>query len=244
MPSSYKLKVLKIHADIPKDLVCSRLNDGRITGCGAAVPQLTQTDIDQCNVVTSQMGVEPFYAAMEQCPDFDVVLAGRTYDPEPYFAYATKCLERHNPQYKDDIDFRQRAEGSIMHLGKLLECGGQCAAPKSAGIVAKVYSDATFETVPTDPNAKCTPTSVAAHTLYEKSRPDILPGPGGWLDLTESKYKQLKDGRTVRAWGGRYLKSVEQGLPYQIKLEGARNVAHRSMFIGSIKDREFENPQC
>lgn len=190
------------------------------------------------------MGAEPFYAAMEQCPDFDVILAGRTYDPEPYFAYATKCLERHNPQYKDDLDFRQRAEGSIMHLGKLLECGGQCAAPKSAGIVATVYSDATFETVPTDPNAKCTPTSVAAHTLYEKTRPDILPGPGGWLDLTESKYKQLEDGRTVRAWGGRYLKSVEQGLPYQVKLEGARNVAYRSMFIGSIKDREFDNHHC
>lgn len=101
MPSSYELKVLKIHADIPKDLVSSRLNDGRITGCGTVVPQLTQQDIDQCNVVTSQMGVEPFYAAMEQCPAFDVILAGRTYDPEPYFAYATQCLERHNPQYKD-----------------------------------------------------------------------------------------------------------------------------------------------
>ena len=177
---------------------------------------------------------------MERCPDFDVLLAGRTYDPMPYFAYATSCLKRHNPRYKDDHAFREKAEGSIMHLGKLLECGGQCAFPKSAGIVATFFSDATFETVPTDPGARCTPTSVAAHTLYEKTRPDILPGPGGWLDLTESKYQQLEDGRTVRAWGGRYFKSVEQGRSYQVKLEGARNVAYRSMFMGSIRDRESD----
>lgn len=104
--------------------------------------------------------------------------------------------------------------------------------------MAKLYPDASFEIVPTDPAAKCTPTSVAAHTLYEKSRPDILSGPGGWLDLTESKYEQLDDGRTVRAWGGKYLKSVENGKPYQVKLEGARNVAYRSMYVGSIRDRE------
>jgi len=39
-----------------------------------------------------------------------------------------------------------------------------------------VYTDGTFDIKPTDPKAKCTTLSVAAHTLYEKTRPDILHG--------------------------------------------------------------------
>ena len=236
--SSYRIKVVKIYSDIAKDLVTERLNNGAITGCGALVPDLEQKDIDQCSVITAEMGVEPYYAAMEEVPDYNVILGGQSYDPVPYFAFATSCLKRSNPQYEQDEAFWEQAEGSIMHLGKLMECGAVCADPKSAGAVGTVYADGSFDIVPTDARARCTPTSVAAHTIYEKTRPDILPGPGGWLDVTRAKYRQLEDGRTVRVSGGLFKRSVEHGKPYQIKLEGARSMGYRSTYMGSIKDRK------
>lgn len=123
--SSYKLDVLKIYADIPKSLVTAKLDNGLISGCGVAVPNLTQKDIDEASVITSQMGVEPFHAAMEQYPDFDILLAGRTYDPEPYFAWATACVKKVMPGYAEKSEEREKMEGSILHFGKLMECGGK-----------------------------------------------------------------------------------------------------------------------
>lgn len=33
------------------------------------------------------MGVEPFVNAIREHPDYDVIIAGRSYDPSPYAAY-------------------------------------------------------------------------------------------------------------------------------------------------------------
>lgn len=119
--------MLKIYSDVSKQTVSERLAVGAIVGCGAAVSSLTQKDIDECSVIASQIDAEPFYSATVECPDFDVIPSGRTYDPEPYFAFATSCLKRYNPGYDADRKFREHAEGAIMHMGKLMECGGLCA---------------------------------------------------------------------------------------------------------------------
>ena len=119
-----------------------------------------------------------------------------------------------------------------------MECGAQCSMPKSSGATATVYTNGTFDVSPHSPKSRCTPQSVAAHTLYEKSRPDLLYGPGGCLGLTKAEYEQLDDGRTCRVRHGRFMFSRNTGLPYQIKLEGAKVIGYRTMFMGSIKDRE------
>src|SRR3954469_19872822 len=119
-----------------------------------------------------------------------------------------------------------------------MECGAQCATPKSHGASATIYSSGAFDISAHRVDALCTPTSVAAHTLYEKSRPDILFGPGGYLDLTASTYEQLQDGRTCRVRGGSFTFSRDAGKPYQLKLEAATVVGYRTMFMGSIKDRK------
>uniref|UniRef100_A0A0D2XJ11 DUF4387 domain-containing protein n=1 Tax=Fusarium oxysporum (strain Fo5176) TaxID=660025 RepID=A0A0D2XJ11_FUSOF len=111
--------------------------------------------------------------------------------------------------------------GGFYHMGKILECGGQCSFPKSHGAVATVYENGLFDVRPTDPESMCTPLSVAAHTLYENTRPDVLRGPGGSLHLDNSKYEQLSDGRSVRVSGSVYLSSEADGKPYQLKLEAA-----------------------
>jgi len=85
-------------------------------------------------------------------------------------------------------------------------------------------------------NAICTPASVAAHSLYEKSRPDILAGPGGILDLTKSRYEALPDGKSVRVRGGTFAWLKDSNLPYAVKLEAARVKGYRTMFMGGIRD--------
>lgn len=129
-------------------------------------------------------------------------------------------------------------------MGKILECGGLCATPKCAAVCATVYQNGTFDLTPGDPKSSCTPLSVSAHTLYEKSRPDLLYGPGGCLDLTKSRYEQLENGRTCRVTGGEFTFSRDAGSKYQVKLEAAHIVGYRSNYMGSIKDRECSRNHC
>ncbi|KKY15300.1 putative caib baif family enzyme [Diplodia seriata] len=72
----------------------------------------------------------------------------------------------------------------------------------------------------------------AAHTLYEKTRPDRLPGPGGILVLDGATYEQLEDEKTVRVTGAAFVPSSI----YQIKLEGVKKLGYRTIFIGGIRD--------
>lgn len=95
-------------------------------------------------------------------------------------------------------------------------------------------SDTTVLTSYRSPKSRCTVVSVAAHSLYEKTRPDILHSPGGALLLSDARYEQLPDNRTVRVRGSR-LQSAEQG-QYTVRLEGARTVGYFSIFIGAIRD--------
>ena len=210
----------------------------KITGCGSAVPEMQQSDIDDCSLIVGQIGPEPYLEAMDKYPDYDIIKGGRAYDYVPYVAFAAACLKKQYPCFDKTEEVSSRIYGGLYHSSKIMECGGLCATPKSAGAISTIYSDGSFDIMPTDDNARCTPLSVAAHTLYEKTRPDILHGPGGWLDLNGSKYEQRPDGRTVRVRGSAFHSSISIGKPYQVKLEAARNKGFRSMYMGYHRDRE------
>ncbi|KAI1803934.1 hypothetical protein F4811DRAFT_522259 [Daldinia bambusicola] len=229
----YSLKTVAVFSNIEKETVRERLKDGRVRGCGPCVPELTEEDIDTSTVIVAQMGPEPFVDAMKANPDFNVIVGGRAYDPAPYVAYCA---------YLAGVDFNdvtspvvKRQIGGFTHMGKILECGGTCAVPKSHGAIATVYKDGGFTISPLSPSAYCTPVSVAAHTMYEKSRPDLLHGPGGYFDLNSATYEQLPDQRTIKVQGSVFHFSKESG-PYQIKLEAASVVGYRSLFFGSCRD--------
>jgi hypothetical protein len=232
----YRLKMISIFSGIPKTLVSERLQNGMISGCGKPVPPLTQCKIDATLRIVAQMGPEPILDAMLDNPDFNVLIAGRAYDPAPYIAYAafaTKTVRKGACSPEE-----QRVWGGFAHMGKILECGGLCGVPKSNGAMATMYQDGMFDVTPLDPDSRCTPISVASHTLYEKSRPDILHGPGGYLDLGNMQTQALEDGRSVRVQGGVYHLLQDEGLSYTLKLEGAEVVGYRSQIMGSFKDRE------
>jgi hypothetical protein len=211
------MKVVSIYSEIDKEIVYTSLERGDVLPCSKAVPPLKKSDVDESTRIVAQMGLEPFVKAMQEHPDFDIIVGGRAYDPSPYAAF---CVFHGF----DNL-------GIAYHMGKIMECGGLCATPKCQAAVAIVRQDS-FDIVPGDPASYCTVTSVASHTMYEKTRPDILVGPGGTLFLEEATYEQLEDHRTVRVKGGKFVPAD----PYTVKLEGARVVGYRSAFFGGFRD--------
>ncbi|KAK1995999.1 hypothetical protein LX36DRAFT_682698 [Colletotrichum falcatum] len=230
----YSFKTVSLFSGIDKSVVLERLGAGRISGCGACVPELTAKDVTESPRVVAQIGPEPFIDAMQATPDFDVIVGGRAYDPAPYVAFSMYQLKSQHPDLGPEQ--LESCYGGFLHMGKIMECGGQCSTPKSHGAVSTVYADGTFDVRPVAPGSRCTPLSVAAHSLYENTRPDVLRGPGGALHLDQADYEQLGDGRTVRVRGGRFVSSASLGQPYQLKLEGARVLGYRSIVMGSVRD--------
>ena len=209
------LKVAAIYADVDKALVRQRFDAGQITPCASA-PEATANDIETSEHIVAQMGAEPILKVLREHPDVDVVVAGRAYDPAPYAAF---CM-LHGIE----------DPGIFWHMGKIMECGANCAEPKGRVILATVRQDS-FDLEPMNPLERCTPLSVAAHTLYEKTRPDLLSGPGGVLDLNGATYLPITE-RSVRVSG-----SVFRPTPkYLVKLEGAAIAGQRTGFIGGIRD--------
>lgn len=209
---SFKLASIKFNDD--RNTFLSKFKAGKTQPCGPG-PELTEADINNATAIVAQMGTEPFMKAMED-DEVDIIVAGRSYDPAPFAAF---CMLR-------GVD-----ESPAWHVGKIIECGGLCAVPKGRSIVADMHKDH-FILTPTNPVERCTPVSVAAHTLYEKTRPDRLPGPGGILYLEHATYEQLPDGRSVHCQGSKFVPSPA----YQIKLEGAEQIGYRTIYIGGIRD--------
>ena len=208
----FKLATIKFNDD--RGTFLSKLQAGKTQPCGPG-PALTEGDVNDATAIVAQMGAEPFMKVMED-DEIDIVVSGRSYDPAPFAAF---CMLR-------GVD-----ESPAWHVGKIIECGGLCAVPKGRSIVAEMHQDH-FILTPTDPAQRCTPVSVAAHTLYEKTRPDRLPGPGGILYLQDATYEQLSNGRSVLCKGSRFVPSPA----YQIKLEGAQQIGYRTIYIGGVRD--------
>jgi hypothetical protein len=158
------LNVLSIYAEVPKDFAPREAGRRIYQPCSRAVPQLLGKDIEDSTRIMVQMGHEPYLQAMLDHPDFDITIGGRAYDPAPYAAF---CVHHSS---KD-----------LAHMGKIMECGALCSTPALA-----IVRHDNFDIVPLDPMSRCTVISVAAHSLYEKTRPDILHGPGGALLLSDA----------------------------------------------------------
>lgn len=210
-------KLAVIHAELDKEWVKEQLVQNRVHPLGPA-PALTQTDIAESTHIVAQMGLEPIIEALKK--GAQVIVAGRAYDPTVFAA--VPILEGYDP-------------GLALHMGKILECASIAAVPGSGSDCMLGYlRDDHFLLEPLNPSRKCTTTSVAAHTLYEKTNPYMLPGPGGTIDLHQTKFEQLDD-RTVRVSGSRYIPAIE----YMFKLEGAKKVGYRTVSMAGARDPVF-----
>ncbi|MBF8273322.1 MAG: hypothetical protein HW380_2427 [Magnetococcales bacterium] len=209
---SFRLGV--IPADFTHAEVTLALEENRLSPL-ANVPPPTRGDIDASTHIVAQMGSEPVVAALKE--GYDLIICGRCYDPVPFAALA---LVR-------DMD-----PGLALHMGKILECAAIAALPGSGSdCVMGLLDDHGFILESLNPTRRFTRVSVAAHSLYEKSDPLSLPGPGGVLDLSGVTYQELDRGR-VRVQGSRFIADTT----YRIKLEAARLVGYRTISIAGIRD--------
>ena len=212
---SFKLAV--ISSEFEQDTLVQYLNEGRIEKLGPA-PMVTEDDIRASTHIVAQMGIEPIMQALDN--GAQVVICGRCYDPAAFAA----------PAIRLGYD-----KGLALHLGKILECAAICATPGSASDCIMGYLGEDYFCVePLNPERKCTPTSVSAHTLYEKSNPYILPGPGGHLDLSDCVFTADSD-RRVRVTGSKF---VPEAVP-SVKLEGAKQAGCRTISICGNRDPIF-----
>ncbi len=212
---SFKLAV--IEAEIPKRELLRRFERGEIKPLPPG-GELSREDLEQSTAVVGQMGMEPFIKALEA--GAEVILAGRSYDPAVFAAYPV---------------LRGFDRALALHMGKILECASIAATPGSGSDCMMGYLGRDhFRLEPLNPMRKCTVTSVAAHTLYEKTNPYLLPGPGGTLDLRETTFEQVEE-RVVKVAGSKFIPAE----PYTIKLEGARLAGYRTVSIAGARDPVF-----
>lgn len=210
----WHFKMALIPADVDKELLLENLQKGRIKALEPA-PPLTETDIKDATNIVAQMGVEPLIKALDD--GAQIILAGRCYDPAVFAADAIR---------------KGYDAGLAIHMGKILECGAIAAEPGSGSdsIIGTLLKDS-FIVEPLNDSRRCSVTSVAGHTLYEKTNPYQLPGPGGLLNLKNTTFTQYSD-TAVQVKGSQFIPSEK----YTVKLEGAKKIGYRTVSIAGCRD--------
>ena len=209
---SFKMAV--IHGEISPELVQDKLADGKVKPL-PPLEELTCEELEKTERIVGQMGIEPFIRALEM--GAEVIVAGRAYDPAVFAA----------PAVLQGFD-----RGLALHMGKILECACIASTPGSGSdCMMGFLREDCFLVEPLNSARRCTPMSVAAHTLYEKSNPYLLPSPGGALDLSETQYLAASS-RAVKVTGSKFIPDPN----YTIKLEGVKKIGYRTISIAGVRD--------
>jgi hypothetical protein len=203
-----------IDAEQDKDYLKEKLRQGRVKPLSPA-PAFDETVIDRAEHIVGMMGTEPFLKALDA--GADVVVAGRASDTAIFAG----------------IPMREGFDAGLSwHAAKLLECGAACVKRrKTPDCVLVVLRQDHFDVMPLDPELRCTPQSVAAHSLYENADPFLIAESAGTLDMTAAQYAAIDD-RSVRVTGSAFTPAPV----YTVKLEAAEKVGYQSITIGSIRD--------
>lgn len=203
-----------IPAEVAAETVLTALAEGRIAPCGHA-RALTEEDVRACTRIVGQMGTEPLVRALDA--GAQVVVAGRCCDTA---IFAAEPIRR-------GLD-----PGLALHLGKIMECGALCARPAGANdVLVGTIGDDSFTVEPANPARRCTPESVAAHSLYEQPDPHRFHEPEGTVDLSACEFEAVRE-RAVRVRGSRLIAAEEP----TVKLEGARLRGYRTITIAGVRD--------
>ncbi len=207
-------RLAAVSAEVDRDDLLARLRHARVSGL-AGRPDLTPDIVERTDHIVAMMGVEPILAALDG--GADVIICGRSCDDA---IYAALPLRAGFPR------------AQAFFAGKILECASLCAEPFMAKeTVLGTVSAEGVEFEPMHPQQRCTPASVAGHTLYEREDAYGHALPGGALDLRECVYEQVDERRT-RVRGARWIEHPV----YTVKLEGAGKVGERAIAFVAIRD--------
>lgn len=206
-------RIARIYTELQPETVHLHLDAGRVHPLWPG-SDLTHDDIDACARIVGQVGPEAYLDALEQ--GADIVLGGRACDASPFVA-----LPLH----------RGLDPGLSYHLAKIMECVSLCAEPGGRDCLLGTLDGDGFTVESMNPLRRCTPVSVAAHSLYEQSDPFTMVEPGGQLDLRGCTYQAVSD-RVTRVTGSLWTPSTT----YSLKMEGAAASGFRSFAMGGIRD--------
>jgi hypothetical protein len=206
-------KLAVIHAEQPKGRVKERIREGRVRPL-ARRPPLDEATVDRAERIVGMMGPEPFVRALDD--GAQIVLAGRSTDPAPFAAAAMRA---------------QMPPAQSWYAGKMLECGATASVPKGHDCLFVTVREDHVEVEPLNPIRRCTPLSVANHSLHENASPIHHLEPGGMLDTENCRFAAISD-RAVRV-DGMHWHPAET---YTVKLEGVEKAGHRAITICGTRD--------
>jgi hypothetical protein len=210
----WRLKVTCVFTEPDRDLLVRKFEADELLALPGA-PAIDRSTLRADGHIVAMAGAEQVQRAVET--GADVILIGRCADAAIYAAMPLAAGF-------DPAD--------VWNAAKIAECGAAAAENRSGqDSLLVTFDDDGFVLEALDPNVRCTPGSVAAHTLYEVSDPYRLIMPSGVLDSRAATYTAI-DERRVRVSGGTWTPAER----YTVKLEGAAPLGYLSSFWGSVRD--------
>ena len=210
------LKIATMKSGQDRSQVKAAFDKGRITALDGA-PAIDGPIVEDCTNIVALAGIEQIQAALDT--EADIIIAGRATDTAVIAALPVA---------------RGCHRGAAWHGAKVAECGALATTNPNSGVILMTFDETGFVIEPMAEDAAATPHTVSAHMLYENADPFILHEPGGYLDVSESRYIAL-DERVVRVEGSRWVDSV----PYTVKLEGARRVGYQTVSMVMVRDGRY-----
>jgi len=211
-----RFRMAVIRADMDRMMLLEANRAGRLVSFDD-MPLPTEADITDASQIVAQMGMGPFRRALAE--DVDVIIAGRACDTAIFASLPTM------------LGF---APGLCVHMAKIIECASLCCVPGGRDSILAELDDDGFVLESMNPERRATPTSVAAHSLYEQSDPFTVAEPEGMLDLSGARYDAVDDRRT-RVSGAVWRDTTDPCL----KLEGALKIGERAVLLAGSADPRF-----
>jgi hypothetical protein len=208
-----KVRTAVIYAEQEKDTLIELFRQQRIKPLDAA-PHLDEDTIKRSVHIVGMMGAEPLQKALAE--GVDCILAGRCSDSALYAALPI---------------LHGFPEGLAWHAGKVVECGTMACETAGKGIMFVRLRHDHFLVKPFGQGLRCTPQSVAAHSLYENVDPFHFTESSGTVDITGATYEAV-DPITVRVANSHF----QPADCYTVKLEGAELLGYQTVIIGGIRD--------
>ncbi len=210
----WTLKVAVIRSEQDKAYLHGLHAESRIRPLDPA-PAFGPEVIDRSTRIVGMMGTEPLQEALRA--GADLVIAGRCSDPALFAAMPT---------------LHGLPAGLAWHAGKVAECGTLACETMGKGVITAVIRPHEMIIGAVGEGLRCTPQSIAAHGLYENADPYLHRECSGTLDLSQSVYEAMPDGRSVRVTGSAFPEADT----YTVKLEGAELVGYQTIMIGGVRD--------
>lgn len=203
------------HSEVAMESIAAAIRCGTTVAGLDGRPDLTTEDLARTDRVVAVAGAAPYISLLDA--GADVIIGGRSSDCAVFAAPAIRA------GFSEELSY---------YMGKILECASFCAEPYGGkeSVMGEI-TDTHVDVTAMHPEQRCTPASVASHSMYERAHPYFEALAGGVLDMTDCRYEQVAE-KTTRVTGPRFEKAGE----LRVKLEGSGFVGHRFVGFAGVRD--------